>query len=175
MVSMHQTRLREINLNLLHALHALLEERHVTRAARRCFLTQSAMSRALNRLHDMLRDPLFVRTGRVYERTPRGDPITSRAVGQTSARRVVGFAGHFLTFMSFTSQSFITLSPCVAPSYSFCSFLGLMESGNYAYSLCSSRRISAARSPMMMQGAMVLPVVTRGMIEPSAMRRFSIP
>jgi hypothetical protein len=41
--------------------------------------------------------------------------------------------------------------------------------------LCSFRNTSAARSPMMMQGAMVLPVVTRGMIEPSAMRRFSIP
>ena len=41
--------------------------------------------------------------------------------------------------------------------------------------LCSFRKASAARSPMMMQGAMVLPVVTRGMIEPSAMRRFSIP
>lgn len=32
--------------------------------------------------------------------------------------------------------------------------------GNYAYSLRSSRRISAARSPMMTQGAIVLPVVT---------------
>ena len=42
-------------------------------------------------------------------------------------------------------------------------------------SLCSFRKASAARSPMMMQGAIVLPVVTRGMIEPSAMRRFSIP
>jgi hypothetical protein len=41
--------------------------------------------------------------------------------------------------------------------------------------LCSFRKASAARSPMMMQGAMVLPVVTRGMIEPSARRRFSIP
>jgi hypothetical protein len=41
--------------------------------------------------------------------------------------------------------------------------------------LCSFRKASAARSPMMMQGAMVLPVATRGMIEPSAMRRFSIP
>ena len=40
---------------------------------------------------------------------------------------------------------------------------------------CSFRSASAARSPMMMQGAMVLPVVTRGMIEPSAMRRFSTP
>jgi hypothetical protein len=41
--------------------------------------------------------------------------------------------------------------------------------------LCAFRKASAARSPMMTQGAMVLPVVTRGMIEPSAMRRFSIP
>jgi hypothetical protein len=41
--------------------------------------------------------------------------------------------------------------------------------------LCSFRKASAARSPMTMQGAMVLPVVTRGMIEPSAIRRFSIP
>jgi len=37
--------------------------------------------------------------------------------------------------------------------------------------LCSFRKASAARSPMTMQGAMVLPVVTRGMIEPSAMRK----
>jgi hypothetical protein len=41
--------------------------------------------------------------------------------------------------------------------------------------LWSLRNASAARSPMTTQGAMVLPVVTRGMIEPSAMRRFSIP
>src|SRR5215510_10712694 len=40
---------------------------------------------------------------------------------------------------------------------------------------CSSRIISAARSPMITQGAMVLPVVTRGMIDPSAMRRLSTP
>jgi hypothetical protein len=41
--------------------------------------------------------------------------------------------------------------------------------------LCSFCKASAARSPMMMQGAMVLPGATRGMIEPSAMRRFLIP
>jgi hypothetical protein len=35
--------------------------------------------------------------------------------------------------------------------------------------------ISPARSPMMTQGAIVLPAVTRGMMEPSAMRRLSIP
>jgi hypothetical protein len=41
--------------------------------------------------------------------------------------------------------------------------------------LWSFRNVSAARSPMMTQAAMVLPVVTRGMMEPSAIRRFSIP
>src|SRR6478736_9088574 len=42
-------------------------------------------------------------------------------------------------------------------------------------SLCAVRNISLARSPMITQGAMVLPVVTRGMMDPSAIRRFSIP
>jgi hypothetical protein len=35
--------------------------------------------------------------------------------------------------------------------------------------------ISEARSPMTTQGAIVLPVVTRGIMEPSAIRRLSIP
>ena len=41
--------------------------------------------------------------------------------------------------------------------------------------LYAARSISPARSPMITQGAIVLPVVTRGMIEPSATRRLSIP
>ena len=43
------------------------------------------------------------------------------------------------------------------------------------YAAWVARMASAARSPMITQGAIVLPVVTRGMIDPSAMRRFSIP
>src|SRR5882724_2034066 len=72
---MREVHLRNVDLNLLHALHALLEERHVTRAAKRCFLSQPAMSRALDRLRETLGDPLLVRTGRAYERTPRGDSL----------------------------------------------------------------------------------------------------
>src|SRR5258708_4886999 len=53
MRAMRQPHLRDVDLNLLHALHALLTERHVTRAAKRCFLSQSAMSRALERLREM--------------------------------------------------------------------------------------------------------------------------
>lgn len=47
---MRDAHLRHVDLNLLLALHALLEERHITRAATRCFLSQPAMSRALERL-----------------------------------------------------------------------------------------------------------------------------
>lgn len=45
----------------------------------------------------------------------------------------------------------------------------------WSYSRCWSLRNSAARSPIITQGAMVLALVIRGMIEPSATRRFSIP
>ena len=75
MITMREVHLRNVDLNLLHALHALLEERHVTRAAKRSFLSQPAMSRALDRLRETFGDPLIVRTGGVYERTPRGERV----------------------------------------------------------------------------------------------------
>jgi len=68
---MREVHLQNVDLNLLHPLHALLEERHVTRAAKRSFLSQPAMSRALERLREMFGDPLLVRSGRAYERTVR--------------------------------------------------------------------------------------------------------
>src|ERR1700745_1644961 len=72
---MHKVHLRNLDLNLLVLLHALLEERHITRAAERSFLSQSAMSRALERLREMFGDPLLVRSGRGYERTVRGERV----------------------------------------------------------------------------------------------------
>jgi DNA-binding transcriptional LysR family regulator len=72
---MRDVHLRSLDLNLLHPLHALLEECHVTRAAKRSFLSQSAMSRALERLRDMFGDPLLLRNGRGYERTARGERV----------------------------------------------------------------------------------------------------
>jgi DNA-binding transcriptional LysR family regulator len=53
--------LAAIDLNLLVALDALLSERHVTRAATRLGITQSAASHALARLRSVLGDPLLVR------------------------------------------------------------------------------------------------------------------
>jgi DNA-binding transcriptional LysR family regulator len=72
---MREVDLRNVDLNLLHALRALLEERHVTRAAKRCFLSQPAMSRAFERLRDLFADALLVRSGRAYERTVRGERV----------------------------------------------------------------------------------------------------
>src|SRR5882762_8711374 len=72
---MREVHLRNLDLNLLQPLHALLEERHVTRAAKRSFLSQPAMSRSLERLREMFGDPLLVRSGRGYERTVRGERV----------------------------------------------------------------------------------------------------
>ncbi len=63
--------LRAIDLNLLVVLRALLAERHVTRAARRVGLSQSATSHALARLRDLFGDRLLVRSGPKLEPTPR--------------------------------------------------------------------------------------------------------
>lgn len=49
------------DLNLLPVFLALMEERSVTRAASRLGITQPALSNSLNRLRDLLRDPLFIR------------------------------------------------------------------------------------------------------------------
>jgi DNA-binding transcriptional LysR family regulator len=64
-------RLNQIDLNLLVALDTLLDERHVTRAARRLGVTQSAMSQTLQRLRETFDDPLLVRQGGRMVATPR--------------------------------------------------------------------------------------------------------
>jgi DNA-binding transcriptional LysR family regulator len=68
-------RLSGLKLNALVALDALLSECSVTRAARRAKLTQSAMSQTLARLRELFGDPLIVRKGRAYVRTPRAEAM----------------------------------------------------------------------------------------------------
>jgi DNA-binding transcriptional LysR family regulator len=70
---MNEIDLRRADLNLLVVFQKLLAERHVGRAAKRLFLTQSAVSHALGRLRVMFDDPLFVRH-------PKGIEPTSRAL-----------------------------------------------------------------------------------------------
>lgn len=58
---MRDVHLSSLDLNLLVALKALLDERNVTRAADSVGLSQPAMSRALQRLRVMFKDPLLVK------------------------------------------------------------------------------------------------------------------
>jgi DNA-binding transcriptional LysR family regulator len=63
--------LNSLDLNLLVALDALLREANVSRAAMRIGLSQPAASHALQRLRDLIKDPLLVRSGARMELTPR--------------------------------------------------------------------------------------------------------
>jgi len=78
---MNLQRLSRLDLNLLVALQALLEERSVTRAAERLFVTQPAMSRILQRLRDHLGDQLFTRRGNTLVATPRAEEFARQLPG----------------------------------------------------------------------------------------------
>ncbi len=67
--------LRNINLGLLHTLLILLQENHVSKAAIRLNLTQSAVSRQLNQLRELFQDPLLVRQGNTLLPTPRAKQL----------------------------------------------------------------------------------------------------
>ncbi|MFB7718948.1 MULTISPECIES: LysR family transcriptional regulator [unclassified Nocardia] len=69
------------DLNLLVALHALLEERHVSRAAARIGVSQPAASAMLARLRRHFDDDLLERVGNHYELTPLGTQLREQAGG----------------------------------------------------------------------------------------------
>src|SRR5439155_12154992 len=72
---MRDVYLSNVHLDLLSTIQPLMEERHISRAAKRSFLSQPEMSRALNRLRETFADPLLVRSNGIYERTPRGERV----------------------------------------------------------------------------------------------------
>jgi DNA-binding transcriptional LysR family regulator len=63
--------IKNVDLNLLRAFDALINERHVSRAAGKLFLSQPATSALLARLRDVFKDPLLVRSGRDMVPTER--------------------------------------------------------------------------------------------------------
>jgi DNA-binding transcriptional LysR family regulator len=75
MIYIRSMNLSAFDLNLLVALDALLLEANVSRAAMRIGLSQPATSHALQRLRDILGDPLLVRVGARMELTPRAQGL----------------------------------------------------------------------------------------------------
>jgi DNA-binding transcriptional LysR family regulator len=67
--------IKNLDLNLLRTLDALLDERSVTRAAERLGFTQPAVSGMLTRLRESFDDPLFIRTQRGIVPTLRASEL----------------------------------------------------------------------------------------------------
>ena len=102
------------DLNLLWVLAALGQTRHVERAAQLLGMTQPGVSNALKRLRAHFGDPLFVRTGRGMEPTPRGLQLVQSAqdILKDYEQRMLGPASfdpattdteHKVPFASFTN------------------------------------------------------------------------
>jgi DNA-binding transcriptional LysR family regulator len=75
MKAMNTMNLAAVDMNLLVALEALLDEAHVRRAGERIGLSQPAASHTLARLRDLFGDPLLVRVGTAMVRTPRAEAL----------------------------------------------------------------------------------------------------
>lgn len=68
-------RFNGLDLNLLLAFQLLMEERSVTRAARRANVSQPAMSAALGRLRDYFQDDILVAHGKQMYPTPHAESL----------------------------------------------------------------------------------------------------
>ncbi|WP_137820743.1 LysR family transcriptional regulator [Pseudomonas sp. D(2018)] len=85
-------RFHGLDLNLLVVLDALVVEQHVTRAATRLHLTQSAVSAALGRLREHFADPLFVLVGGRMLPTALMQRLHPRIQGVLDGARGIAFA-----------------------------------------------------------------------------------
>lgn len=88
-------RFHNLDLNLLVCLDALLDEKSVSKAANRVFLSQSAMSDALARMRDYFGDELLVQVGKTMLPTPLARSLVQpvrdvlmqiRAIASTSVK-----------------------------------------------------------------------------------------
>lgn len=68
-------RFDRLDLNLLVALDALIEDRSVSQSAKRLYLSQPAISGALNRLREFFKDDILVPSGRQMLLTPKAEEL----------------------------------------------------------------------------------------------------
>lgn len=81
--------------HLLQVLLAVAEERSVTRAAVRLGVTQSAVSHLLDKLRQIVGDPLFVRSGRGIVATARAEMLAGQARLLLAQMQAFAVAGAF--------------------------------------------------------------------------------
>ncbi len=72
---MRITQLRRADLNLLVVFVVFTDEKNVSKTAHRLSLSQPAVTRALQRLREMFRDDLLIRTDGRYELTLKGTEL----------------------------------------------------------------------------------------------------
>jgi DNA-binding transcriptional LysR family regulator len=93
---LNKVHLSRADLNLLVLFEAVLDERHVGRAAERLNLTPSAVSHGLGRLRQLLNDPLFLRTPKGVVPTARATELAEPIADILArVRRVVSIAEPF--------------------------------------------------------------------------------
>lgn len=63
--------IKKINLNLLVSFNSLITECSVSNAAKKCHVTQAAMSNTLHQLRELFNDPLFIRESKGIKPTPK--------------------------------------------------------------------------------------------------------
>ena len=83
--SPQESKLANLDLNLLVSLDALLAERSVSRAAERLSLSQPSLSASLARLRRHFRDDLLVRVGNRYELTPLAAQLAEQTASALAA------------------------------------------------------------------------------------------
>ena len=94
--------LRNIDLNLLVVLDALLTEKHVTRTGIRLHLSQPAISHSLNKLRVLLDDPLLIRQGNEVVLSARAQSL--QAPLKTILGQIETLLGHSMSFVPADSQ-----------------------------------------------------------------------
>jgi len=75
---LNRDRVRQLNLNLLFTLDAVLRHRNLTHAAADLNVTQGAVSQSLARLRDFFDDPLLVKIGNSMKPTTLGEELQGR-------------------------------------------------------------------------------------------------
>jgi len=113
--------IQNFDLNLLAIFDALMVERNVSKAAERVFLSQSAMSHALNRLRGLLDDPILVRTEKGMRPTPRA--LDMEVPIREALTRIQHTLYEPAVFDPLTSDETFTL---YGPEYYECVFLPIL-------------------------------------------------